>query len=146
LLCGVLLTISFSAARTAADAASPARSQTGFEAVDQAWLERLERRLARLVPVVMSSLAAARREQNPLLIRCFDRTVSALHGTGRQLRYHAEQWHNERSHSERRRHENALRLLRLRVDDLARMPELCFTDGVALRSGETRVEVERSRN
>jgi hypothetical protein len=114
--------------------------------VDRAWVAQLTRRVERLLPVVMASLATARRERDPLLIRCFDRTVSALHGTGRQLRYHAERWENEASDSERKRHALALRVLSARVDELARMPELCFTDGLHLSSGETYVEVVRPQN
>lgn len=114
--------------------------------VNRAWVAQLTRRVERLLPAVMASLATARRARDPLLIRCFDRTVSALHGTGRQLRYHAERWENEASDSERTRHALALRVLSARVDELARMPELCFTDGLQLSSGETYVEVVKPRN
>ena len=115
------------------------------ELVDRPWVERLERRVERLLPAVMASLGAARRERDPVLVRCLDRTVSELHGTSRQLRYHAERWQNESSDAERRRHQKALRALSGRVDDLARAPELCFTFGIVLPPGETHVEVEREK-
>jgi hypothetical protein len=143
---GFLLLIALGPVPASADAALRPALKAGAEVVDDVWLARLSRRLSRLVPVVMASLAAARRARDPKLIRCFDRTVSALHGTGRQLRYHAERWENEASASERKRHANALRLLSARVDELAHMPELCFTDGVRMQPGETYVEVETEQN
>lgn len=128
-------------------AEAPSRSgEAAAPSVDRAWVAQLTRRVERLLPVVMASLSAARRNGDPLLIRCFDRTVSALHGTGRQLRFHAERWENEASASERKRHALALRVLSARVDELARMPQLCFTDGLSLPSGETYVEVVKPRN
>lgn len=145
LLALLLFTSSFQPLPAQAEAASrPAH--VAPPDVDRAWVAQLTRRVERLLPVVMASLAAARRERDPLLIRCFDRTVSALHGTGRQLRYHAERWENEASDGERKRHALALRVLSARVDELARMPELCFTDGLRLSPGETYVEVVKPRN
>ena len=129
-----------------ADATSRPVAAARVEAVDAVWLARLSRRVERLLPVVMASLAEARRARDALRARCLDRTVSALHGTGRQLRYHAERWENEAAPSERKRHEKALQLLSARVEDLAHMPELCFTEGIRTQPGETYVEVERERN
>jgi hypothetical protein len=145
LLALILVVSSFQPLAASAEAATrPAHAAPPN--VDRAWVAQLTRRVERLLPVVMASLAAARRERDPLMIRCFDRTVSALHGTDRQLRYHAERWENEASDSERKRHALALRVLSGRVDELARMPQLCFTDGVQLSAGETYVEVVKPQN
>jgi hypothetical protein len=128
----------------------PSRAEAAAQAaplgIDHNWVAQLTRRVQRLVPVVMASLAAARRDGDPLLIRCFDRTVSALHGTSRQLQFHAERWENEASASERKRHARALRVLSARVDELAHMPALCFTAGEQRAEGATYVEVVKPRN
>jgi hypothetical protein len=134
----LVLVFSGSAPRTGRADASAQAAPLG---VDRNWVAQLTRRVERLVPVVMASLAAARRERDPFLIRCFDRTVSALHGTSRQLQYHAQRWENEAAPSERKRHAQALRVLSARVDELAHMPEQCFTGGERRGSDETYVEV-----
>jgi hypothetical protein len=141
LLALVLVASALSPLPSRADASASALS-----AVDRNWVAQLTRRVERLLPVMMASLAVARRERDPLLIRCFDRTVSALHGTGRQLQFHAQRWENEASPSERQRHAQALRVLSARVDELAHMPELCFTGGEQRAADETYVEVVKPRN
>jgi hypothetical protein len=147
LLALFLVSSTFQPQLARADAATrSARAAPAAASIDRAWMAQLNRRVERLLPVVMASLAAARRAHDPLLIRCFDRTVSALHGAGRQLRFHSERWENETSASERRRHEMALRVLSARVDELARMPALCFTGGVPVASDQTYVEVVKPRD
>lgn len=101
----------------------------------------LEREIQRLLPTLMSSLAAARRERDPLLIRCFDRAVSELHGVRRQVGYHLARHAIASEAAERSRHEKALRFLRERVVALSQRSESCFTEGVWVKPGETHVEV-----
>jgi hypothetical protein len=101
----------------------------------------LARRIERLLPAMLSSLAAARREGEPTLVRCFDRAVSELHSLRRQVTYHAERGARAREATDRERHQRALLYLAQRVDELAHSGETCFTDGVLLPPGETQVEV-----
>jgi hypothetical protein len=101
----------------------------------------LSRRIERLLPAMLNSLAAARREREPAMIRCFDRAVSELHSLARQVTYHLERRASASLPTERERHQRALVFLAQRVDELAHSGESCFTDGVWLASGETRVEV-----
>lgn len=132
--------------------AGPARAEPARSAVDlqvevpresdaRAGSQGLSRRIERLLPVLMSSLAAARREREAPLIRCFDRAVSELHGLRRQVAYHAERRERAAEPRERERHQRALTFLAQRVEELARSGETCFTGGVWLSSGETRVDV-----
>jgi hypothetical protein len=134
-----------------AEALTPPGALIAPERVDRLYIDALSRRIERLLPVLMGSLSEVRRVREPALIRCFDRAVSALHGVGRQLRYHAERWESEPSATERTRHARALLLLDARVQELSLSTELCFTDGIALAPGETHVSVEvrgaaRARN
>jgi hypothetical protein len=101
----------------------------------------LARRIERLLPAMLSSLAAARRHGEPSLVRCFDRAVSGLHSLSKQVTYHAERGARAREASERDRHQRALLYLAQRVDELAHSGETCFTDGVLLPPGQTQVEV-----
>jgi hypothetical protein len=103
--------------------------------------QALAYRIERLLPVLMSSLAAARRERERELVRCFDRAVSELHGLRRQVAYHAERHLRAPEPSERDRHQRALSFLAQRVEELAHSGETCFTDGVLLPPGKTRVDV-----
>lgn len=132
--------------RVAADAAQavPAAASLEGGAASAASVDAatgLSRRIERLLPVLMSSLAAARREHEAALIRCFDRAVAELHGLRRQVAYHSERQARATEASERGRHGRALKFLAQRVDELAHSGESCFTDGVWLASGETRVDV-----
>lgn len=101
----------------------------------------LARRIERLLPAMLNSLAAARREGEPALIRCFDRAVAELHSLGRQVTYHAERGARAQEASERQRHQRALLYLAQRVDQLSHSGESCFTDGVWLPPGTTQVEM-----
>ena len=109
--------------------------------VTEEWEEALARRIERTLPALLSSLAAARREQDKGLVRCFDRAVAGLNSTQRQVSYHADLRDEASSESERARHARALVLLSARVDELALSVETCFTDGVLVKHGQTVVEV-----
>lgn len=111
----------------------------------EAYADALERRIDRLLPVLMSSLKAVRREHDPALVRCFDRAISALNSVQRQVSYHADLRYEANAASERARHTRALVLLSGRVDELARSVETCFTDGVEVQSDTTVVEVVLER-
>lgn len=125
------------AAPVAADAGPPTAARSaGTETASQ-----LQRRIQRLLPALMSSLAAARREGDPTLIRCFDQAVSALHSLDRQVSYHADRKAQATQSTERARHEKALVFLRERVDELAHSGESCFTEGAWVPPGATYVEV-----
>jgi hypothetical protein len=110
-------------------------------AATEAWAEALERRIDRLVPVLLRSLAAARRERDAGLVRCFDRAVAGLNSVQRQVSYHADLRYEARAESERARHTRALLVLNERAEELARSVETCFTDGVPVKNGQTVVEV-----
>lgn len=101
----------------------------------------LSRRIEKLLPAMLHSLAEARREQEPALVRCFDRAVSELHSLARQVNYHVDRRASASVPSERERHQRALTFLSQRVEELAHSGETCFTDGVWLPPGQTRVEV-----
>ena len=107
----------------------------------EAWAEALERRIDGLLPVLLRSLAAARREHDPALVRCFDRAVSGLNSVQRQVSYHADLRFEARAESERARHTRALLVLSERAEELGRSVESCFTDGVPVKHGQTVVEV-----
>jgi hypothetical protein len=106
--------------------------------VDYVWVDALERRIDRLLPSLLTSLWAVRREREPALVRCFDRAVSELNSVARQVAYHADRLEDVR---ERVRHQKALLLLNTRVEDLARTRVDCFTDGAVVAAGKTSVEV-----
>lgn len=122
----------------------PARAVLGADprphAVDYAFVEALEQRIAKLLPSLLSSLAAARREREPTLVRCFDRALAQLHGVERQLAYHAERLEVPLA-SERDRHQKALFVLEARVRELAQSGISCLTDGALTRANQTEVEV-----
>jgi hypothetical protein len=105
------------------------------------WADALERRIDRMLPVLLKSLAAVRRERDPALVRCFDRAVAGLNSLQKQVSYHADLRYEARSESERLRHTRALALISARADELAQSVETCFTDGVPVKHGETVVEV-----
>jgi hypothetical protein len=113
--------------------------------INEAWVDALSLRIERMVPVVMSSLAAVRRERDKGLVRCFDRAVAGLNSLQRQVSYHADLRYETSIASERARHTRALVLLSARADELARSVQTCFTDGVPLKDGETVVEVVAER-
>jgi hypothetical protein len=121
-----------------ARAEGPPSSQN---AATEAWADALERRIDRLLPVLLSSLSAVRRAHDPGLVRCFDRAVSALSSVQRQVSYHADLRFEASAQSERARHTRALMLLSERVDELGRSVETCFTDGVQVKHEQTVVEV-----
>jgi len=108
--------------------------------VDYDWVDSLERRIGSLLPSLLSSLSAARREREPAMVRCFDRAVSELHGVERQVGYHADRL-DVPDELARGRHQKALVLLLERVDELAQSRVSCFTDGAVSKPGQTRVEV-----
>lgn len=105
------------------------------------WANALERRIERMLPVLLKSLAAVRRERDPALVRCFDRAVAGLNSLQKQVSYHADLRYEARSEGERLRHTRALALISARADELAQSVETCFTDGLAVKHGETVVEV-----
>jgi hypothetical protein len=129
------------AAGTAPDSRAADAAARSLDAGAQEAVQTLSRRIERLLPVLMSSLAAARREREGELVRCFDRAVSELHSLRRQLAYHAQRRALANEPSERARHSRALTVLAQRVDELAHSGESCFTDGVWLPPGKTRVDV-----
>jgi hypothetical protein len=108
--------------------------------VDYDWVDALERRIGKLLPSLLGSLSAARREREPALVRCFDRAVSELHSVERQVSYHADRLELT-DRATLARHRRALLLLQTRVDELSRSGVSCFTDGTVSRPGETHVEV-----
>ncbi len=109
------------------------------------WADALERRIERLLPPLLSSLAAVRRQHDAGLVRCFDRAVSGLNSLQRQVSYHADLRYQAVSEAERVRHTRALALLAARAEELGRSVETCFTDGVPVKRGETVVEVTIER-
>lgn len=138
LICG--LAMPFQAYRVHAQPAPLAPAM--FE---EAWAEALERRIERLLQPLLSSLAAVRREQDPGLVRCFDRAVAGLNSLQRQVRFHADLRYEADSAAERVRLTRALVLLSARAEELGRNVETCFTDGVPVKHGETIVEVTVER-
>jgi hypothetical protein len=108
--------------------------------VDYAWVDSLERQIEKLLPTLLGSLAAARREREPTIVRCFDRAISALHSVERQVAYHADRL-EEPELAKRGRHQKALLLLRGRVEELSQSGVRCFTDGALSQGGQTQVEV-----
>jgi hypothetical protein len=122
-----------------------AESGPAVAAASEEWTEALERRIDRMLPVLLSSLAAVRREHDKGLVRCFDRAVSGLNSVQKQVSYHADLRYEARTASERARHTRALILLSERAEELARSVETCFTDGVPVKHGETVVEVVLDR-
>ena len=142
-ICGLVFHAGQARAEPAAEPASPRTSVTPdpAEGVARPSSQGLSHRIEKLLPVLMSSLAAARREREDPLIRCFDRAVSELHGLRRQVAYHAERQLRAPEASERERHQRALTFLAQRVEELAHSGETCFTGGVLLSPGKTRVEV-----
>ncbi|HEX6244449.1 MAG TPA: hypothetical protein VFZ61_26205 [Polyangiales bacterium] len=142
-ICGLII----HAAPTRAEPAVHAVPRAGAVAMPaeggaaQAGSQGLPRRIERLLPVLMNSLAAARREREDALIRCFDRAVSELHGLRRQAAYHADRSERAVEPGARDRHQRALTFLAQRVEELAHSGETCFTGGVVLSPGTTRVDV-----
>jgi hypothetical protein len=118
--------------------AEPARQDAAQ--VDYDWVDALERRIGKLLPSLLTSLSAVRRERESALVRCFDRAVSELHSVERQVAYHADRLELPDGSTDAR-HQKALLLLRTRVDDLSHSGVSCFTDGALSRPGETQVEV-----
>lgn len=121
-----------------ARAEQAARPQTSV--VDYAWVDSLEQRIGKLLPTLLSSLSAARRERESALVRCFDRAISALHSVEKQVAYHADRLEVP-DLADRGRHQRALMLLRGRVDELSQSSISCFTDGAVTQPGQTLVEV-----
>lgn len=117
----------------------PAEPSVNAETVD--WVDALWERIEQLRPILMSSLAASRREHDKGLVRCFDRAVAGLNSAQRQLGYHADLRDGAQQEGERARQTRALRLLSARVDELALSVETCFTDGIAVKHDQTVVEV-----
>ena len=142
-ICGLVIHAGPVLAEPAVHTALPASATPvqGDAGAARASSQGLSRRIERLLPVLMSSLAAARREREDALIRCFDRAVSELHGLRRQVAYHADRRERAPQPGERERHQRALTFLAQRVDELAHSGETCFTGGVLLSPGTTRVDV-----
>ena len=138
LLCVSVL--SFQVSRVCAQAVSPTPAMFSEE-----WTDALERRIERLLPPLLSSLAAVRRQHDAGLVRCFDRAVAGLNSVQRQVSYHADLRYEAVSETERARHTRALGLLAARAEELGRSVETCFTDGVPVKRGETVVEVTIER-
>jgi hypothetical protein len=109
--------------------------------LSEEWAEALEKRIDRMLPMLLSSLYAVRRQHDKGLERCFDRAVAGLNSVQRQVSYHADLRYEAANASERVRHTRALVLLGERADALARSVETCFTDGVELKRGQTSVQV-----
>ena len=114
--------------------------RVGTSSVDYDWVDSLERQIEKLLPRLLGSLAAARREREPAIVRCFDRAISALHSVEKQVAYHADRL-EEPDLSTRGRHQKALLLLRGRVEELSQSGVRCFTDGALSQGGQTQVEV-----
>jgi hypothetical protein len=137
-ICGLVL--AFRVHRVSAEAVPLAPTMFSEE-----WVQALERRIERLLPPLLSSLAAVRRQHDAGLVRCFDRAVAGLNSVQRQVSYHADLRYEAGSEAERVRHTRALALLSARAEELGRSVETCFTDGVPVKRGETVVEVTIER-
>lgn len=131
---------SFQVSRVCAQAVALAPAMYSDE-----WADALERRIERLLPPLLGSLAAVRRQHDAGLVRCFDRAVAGLNSLQRQVSYHADLRYEAASAAERVRHTRALALLAARAEELGRSVETCFTDGVPVKRGETVVEVTIER-
>jgi hypothetical protein len=138
MICGLVL--AFRVHRVSAEAVPLAPTMFSEE-----WAQALERRIERLLPPLLSSLAAVRRQHDAGLVRCFDRAVAGLNSVQRQVSYHADLRYEAGSEAERVRHTRALALLSARAEELGRSVETCFTDGVPVKRGETVVEVTIER-
>lgn len=135
-----VLAASFQVSRVCAEAVALTPAMFSEE-----WADALERRIERLLPPLLSSLSAVRRQHDAGLVRCFDRAVASLNSVQRQVSYHADLRYEAVSDAERTRHTRALALLAARAEELGRSVETCFTDGVPLKRGETVVEVTIER-